>query len=157
MNQKFEPLDNGEVLSVDASAQLLIGHRTFRVGEFAEALRSQLEYGLGGSSGWTEEKDGWFSENGIECEVLKFGNVGWQKGKVRIKLEFRAEEPNSTAKLTSHYPAIEDEDEDEDEDDFSKVTILEDEAELAAILSEHSEPQVAAVEIDESLTKDIWE
>lgn len=154
MNQKFEPLDNGEVLSVDASAQLLIGHRTFRVGEFAEALRSQLEYGLGGSSGWTEEKDGWFSENGIECEVLKFGNVGWQKGKVRIKLEFRAEEPKSPVKLAPNYPI---EDEDEDEDDFSKVTILEDEAELAAILSEHSEPQVAAVEIDESLTKDIWE
>jgi len=152
MNQKFEPLDNGEVLSVDASAQLLIGHRTFRVGEFAEALRSQLEYGLGGSSGWTEEKDGWFSENGIECEVLKFGNVGWQKGKVRIKLEFRAEEPKSPAKLAPKYPI-----EDEDEDDFSKVTILEDEAELAAILSEHSEPQLAAVEIDESLTKDIWE
>lgn len=150
MNQKFEPLDNGEVLSVDASAQLLIGHRTFRVGEFAEALRSQLEYGLGGSSGWTEEKDGWFSENGIECEVLKFGNVGWQKGKVRIKLEFRAEEPNSPAKLAPNYPI-------EDEDDFSKVTILEDEAELAAILAEHSEPQVPVVQVDESLTKDIWE
>lgn len=154
MNQKFEPLDNGEVLSVDASAQLLIGHRTFRVGEFAEALRSQLEYGLGGSSGWTEEKDGWFSENGIECEVLKFGNVGWQKGKVRIKLEFRAEEPNSPAKLAPNYPI---EDEEEDEDDFSKVTILEDEAELAAILAEHSEPQVPVVQVDESLTKDIWE
>lgn len=75
----------GEVLSVDESVQILIGHRTFRVGEFAEAIRMQLEYG---TSGWTSDKDAWFSEDGIPCEVLKFTANGWQKGKVRISLEF---------------------------------------------------------------------
>ena len=75
----------GEVLSVDESVQILIGHRTFRVGEFAEAIRMQLEYG---TSGWTSDKDAWFSEDGIPCEVLRFTASGWQKGKVRISLEF---------------------------------------------------------------------
>ncbi|MDJ0690975.1 MAG: KGK domain-containing protein [Xenococcaceae cyanobacterium MO_188.B32] len=36
----------------------------------------------------------WFS-NGIDCEILKVGSTGWQKGKVRLKvsLEFIADEP----------------------------------------------------------------
>ncbi len=92
MTNNFEPLDGGEVLSVGESAQILIGHHTFRVGELAEAIRTQLKDGLGGSS-WTEEKDGWFSQTGIDCEVLRFSSRGWQKGKVRISLEFSPEQP----------------------------------------------------------------
>lgn len=85
MDNQFEPLATGEVLSVDESALFLIGHRTFRVGEISEAIRMQLEYGI---SGWSQDKDGWFSEAGIPCEVLRFSSNGWQKGKVRINLEF---------------------------------------------------------------------
>jgi len=85
VDNQFEPLATGEVLSVDESALFLIGHRTFRVGEISEAIRMQLEYGI---SGWSQEKDGWFSEAGIPCEVLRFSSNGWQKGKVRINLEF---------------------------------------------------------------------
>lgn len=88
VDNRFEPLENGEVLSVEDTSQILIGHRTFRAGEFSEAIRAQLEYGLGG---WTEEKDGWFSEYGISCEVLRFGAGNWTKGKVRIRLEFSPE------------------------------------------------------------------
>ena len=85
MDNQFEPLSNGEVLSVDESALVLIGHRTFRVGEFAEAIRDQLE---GQVSGWSKQTDAWFSDEGIPCEVLRFSSMGWQKGKVRIHLEF---------------------------------------------------------------------
>ncbi len=85
MDKRFEPLDTGEVLSIDETARFLIGHRTFRAGEFAEAIRTQLENGV---NGWTSEKDGWFSKEGIPCEVLRFTANGWQKGKVRISLEF---------------------------------------------------------------------
>ena len=85
MDNRFEPLATGEVLSIDESALFLIGHRTFRVGELAEALRMQLEYGI---SGWSQEKDAWFNEDGISCEVLRFTAQGWQKGRVRINLEF---------------------------------------------------------------------
>jgi hypothetical protein len=34
------------------------------------------------------EKDAWFSEDGIPCEVLRFTANGWQKGKVRITWNF---------------------------------------------------------------------
>ena len=85
MDNQFQPLETGEVLSVDDSSQILIGHHTFRAGEFSEAIRAQMEYGLGG---WTEEKDAWFSDRGVYCEVLKFGATQWKKGRVRIRLEF---------------------------------------------------------------------
>lgn len=85
MDNRFEPLAMGEVLSISESAQILIGHHTFRVSEFAEAIRTQLEYGV---AGWTEDKNAWFSEKGVPCEVLRFSSNGWQKGKVRINLEF---------------------------------------------------------------------
>nr|WP_242033161.1 KGK domain-containing protein [Coleofasciculus sp. FACHB-129] len=97
VDNQFDSLAKGEVLSVDESSQILIGHRTFRVGEFADAIRTQLEYGLGG---WTEEKDGWFSDQGIPCEVLKFGSNGWQKGKVRFSLEFCPEDPQTQQSST---------------------------------------------------------
>ena len=84
MDNHFEPLAIGEVLSIDESAQILIGHRTFRVGEFADAVQKEMQ----SIQGWTKEKDAWFSEEGVPCEVLRFTANGWQKGKVRIHLEF---------------------------------------------------------------------
>lgn len=106
MDNRFEPLATGEVLSVDESAQILIGHRTFRAGEFSEALKTQIEYGI---SGWTSEKDAWFSEEGIPCEVLRFSSRGWQRGKVRIRLEFcpqeSEDEQDNTSATVEHQPA----------------------------------------------------
>ncbi len=84
MTNHFEPLDNGEVLSINETALIFIGHTTFRVGEFSEAVRHQLEQ----TSGWNETKDPWFTDAGVPCEVLRFTSGGWQKGKVRIRLEF---------------------------------------------------------------------
>ncbi|MEQ8756818.1 MAG: KGK domain-containing protein [Coleofasciculus sp. G1-WW12-02] len=110
VDNQFEPLASGEVLSVDESAQILIGHHTFRVGELADALKTQLEYGL---SEWTQDKDAWFSEEGISCEVLRFSSSGWQKGKVRINLEFcpQVAEDEEPVKSVSG--------EDESEDEFA--------------------------------------
>ncbi len=90
VDNQFEPLASGEVLSVNESAQILIGHRTFRVEELAEAIRIQL---ADKASGWTSDKNAWFSQEGISCEVLRFSARGWQKGKVRINLEFCPYEP----------------------------------------------------------------
>jgi pilus assembly protein FimV len=95
VDKRFEPLATGEVLSVDESVQILIGHRTFRVSELADAIKTQLEYGI---QGWTQDKDAWFSEEGIPCEVLRFTAQGWQKGKVRINLEFCPLDPEEEAK-----------------------------------------------------------
>jgi hypothetical protein len=89
VKNQFEPLDVGEVLSVRESDLVLIGHHTFRVGEFADAIRAQLRDRV---DGWTEDKNAWFSEAGIPCEVLRYTAKGWQKGKVRINLEFCPQE-----------------------------------------------------------------
>ncbi|HBE20091.1 MAG TPA: hypothetical protein DEG17_14575 [Cyanobacteria bacterium UBA11149] len=98
MDNKFEPLAVGEVLSIEESVQILIGHRTFRVGELAEAMRRQLENGV---SGWTQDKNAWFSEDGVPCEVLQFNAGGWQKGNVRIRLEFCPSESSDRGKSGS--------------------------------------------------------
>jgi hypothetical protein len=42
--------------------------------------------------GKKDEKLEWFA-NGITGQVLKYGANGWQKGKVRISLEFCPDEP----------------------------------------------------------------
>ncbi len=98
MDKKFEPLAVGEVLSIEESVQILIGHRTFRVGELAEAIRRQLENGV---SGWTQDKNAWFSEDGVPCEVLQFNAGGWQKGKVKINLVFCPDESGDEGKPAS--------------------------------------------------------
>ncbi|NEP35066.1 MULTISPECIES: KGK domain-containing protein [unclassified Moorena] len=86
MDNQFKPLAVGEVLSVDESAQIFIGNRTFRVGEFLVAIKKKLVEVLGDE--WTPEQESWFSESGIPCEVLQFAANDWQQGKVRLNLEF---------------------------------------------------------------------
>lgn len=94
MSKQFEPLESGEVLSVKSSAQFLMSHGTFRISEFAEALKQEmLSCGLGGI---TEDKIAWLTEKGIDCEVLKFGATDWQKGRVRIHIEFCPDESGAT-------------------------------------------------------------
>lgn len=83
MSYQFQSLAEGEVLSVDESQPKVIGHCTFKVGEFADALKQKLL-----QSGIRELAD-WFSADGVACEVLKFGASGWQRGWVRVNLEFR--------------------------------------------------------------------
>ncbi|MBE9124690.1 MULTISPECIES: KGK domain-containing protein [unclassified Coleofasciculus] len=131
MDNQFEPLATGEVLSVDESDQILIGHCTFRVGEFAEAIRMQLEYGLGG---WSPEKNAWFSAEGIPCEVLRFSSRGWQKGKVRINLEFcpqEFEDEDNGASASTEDELVLAEPETEEELEFGEPsTVMEDEVDM---------------------------
>ena len=92
MTDRFESLENGEVISVQQDIQVLSGHRTFRVGEVNEAIKAHLEQAI---SNWNQSDNGWFSPQGIDCEALRFGSQGWQKGRIRLCLEFCPDEPNS--------------------------------------------------------------
>jgi KGK domain len=105
MNDRFESLESGEVISVQHDTQVLSGHRTFRVGELNDAIKGYLENSI---SGWSEDKNGWFNAQGIECEALRFGSNGWQKGRIRLCLEFCPDEPNSVARnaATSSIPTM---------------------------------------------------
>lgn len=90
VNKKFEPLESGEVLSVSPDSQILFKHGTFRTNEFAAAFRELLvQHNIGGLDA---EKASWLTEAGVPCEVLKFGAREWQKGMVRIHLEFCADD-----------------------------------------------------------------
>lgn len=69
------------------SGQILMPHYTFKVGEIIAKMRQVLP-------GSDELKQKWLDE-GQSCEILKPGAKYWQKGKVRISLEFCPDEPES--------------------------------------------------------------
>jgi len=83
----FEPLDDDEVLFISVG-RVLMTNPTFKVGEFIDALAQAIS---DREDDWVEENEGWFGE-GLECEALRFGTKGWQRGRVRIRLEFSPDE-----------------------------------------------------------------
>ena len=86
MTNKFDGLKREDVVSV-YSDEILVTNRTFTVSEFIAAMMILLK----AQAGWTEAKEMWFRE-GIDCKILKPGAKSWQRGKVRITLEFEPEE-----------------------------------------------------------------
>jgi KGK domain len=94
MSDRFESLESGEVVSIQHETQVLNGHRTFRSGELNETIKSLVEKAI---AGWSEEKNDWFTDRGIDCEALRFGSKGWQKGRIRLSLEFCPDEPDLPA------------------------------------------------------------
>jgi hypothetical protein len=87
MNDQFQPLDNDEVLFISVG-RVLMPNPTFKVGEFLDALAQAVS---DREQDWTEDNEGWFSD-GLDCEALRFSTQGWQRGRVRIRLEFAPEE-----------------------------------------------------------------
>ncbi|NEO99386.1 MAG: hypothetical protein F6K58_12025 [Symploca sp. SIO2E9] len=88
----------GEVISIEESKAILFGNHTFRVDEFVKEIKRKLEPG---GIGWNEEKKAWFNDEGAICEALRFNAKGWQKGKVRITLEFCPQEWDDEASPTT--------------------------------------------------------
>jgi hypothetical protein len=86
MNEQFEPLSNDEVLFV-TEGRVLMPNPTFKVGEFLDALAQAVS---NTEDEWSDDNEGWFSD-GLECEALRFEKGGWQRGRVRLRLEFCAE------------------------------------------------------------------
>jgi hypothetical protein len=101
MKDRFESLESGEVVSIQHDKQVLIGHSTFRVGELNDAIKKQLENTI---EGWSEDKSAWFDPKGIDCEALRFGSAGWQKGRIRLCLQFCPDEPSQAAENTLGRP-----------------------------------------------------
>jgi hypothetical protein len=69
------------------------------VNEFLDALAQLVS---DQEDEWTEETEGWFN-HGLACEALRLGNQGWQRGRVRIRLEFC---PDDQPKLLQESPRI---------------------------------------------------
>lgn len=83
MTDKFQQLEREDVVSV-YSGQIILNNRTFTISEFIAAMLPIIKEK---GAPWTEEKEHWFRE-GIDCKILKPGAKSWQRGKVRITLEF---------------------------------------------------------------------
>ena len=86
MNNRFEALNGDDVVSVNPETfeNLDISH-TSRVVHLLAALQEYFYHATNEAILFTE---------GIDCEVLRLGAQGWQKGKVRINLEFCSNQPS---------------------------------------------------------------
>ena len=96
MNNEFEPLDKGEMLSIVyepfgrqlgwqitgfAKVQILVE-------QFTELLKRKFNLS-------DNQSQVLVNDEGISCDVLKFGASGWQKGRLRARviLEFCPDKP----------------------------------------------------------------
>ncbi|NES71079.1 MAG: hypothetical protein F6K24_40665, partial [Okeania sp. SIO2D1] len=64
--------------------EIFVKNRTFTVNEFLTEMKKALQAQL------TDEKENWLT-NGIDCKILKPGAKSWQRGKIKITLEFEPE------------------------------------------------------------------
>lgn len=80
----FQPSDE-DVVSMHMSYSVLIKAQTFKISEYVETLKynSLASFKMPGE---------WF-EQGVPCNYLKASGGGWQKGKLRLRLEFVPDEP----------------------------------------------------------------
>jgi hypothetical protein len=83
MEREFESLNDNEVLHV-TRGRIVMENPTFRVSEFLDALAQVVSEQ---EEIWTEDSEGWFAE-GLDCEVLRLNGQSWQRGRVRLRLEF---------------------------------------------------------------------
>ncbi|MBD1809343.1 hypothetical protein H6F98_28370 [Microcoleus sp. FACHB-SPT15] len=107
--------DNYSLQNYAGDDVLEFGSAMFKVGKFRQAIETALTGSLQTTLNETLKSQGleintkscffnmnmrhtteqyWFRE-GVNCEVLKIGSMGWQKGKVRLRvsLEFCPDEP----------------------------------------------------------------
>jgi KGK domain len=80
---------NDVIHLIDSADRMTINQDTFLVDEFINQLRVQIQRSnhLNGSQ---DIRHKWFV-SGVECHVLSPHN-GWQSGKLKIRLEFTADE-----------------------------------------------------------------
>ena len=90
MYKTFEPLSQNEVISVSTNTfKLLNLSTTFKIAELLESIKQYIE---------SDALETQLFQEGIDCEVLRFNSQTWQKGKVRITVEFSSRESESPLK-----------------------------------------------------------
>jgi hypothetical protein len=83
MANPFQTLDDDEVVYIN-SGRILLDNPTFKVGELLDALAQLVS---DREVDWSEDHESWFSE-GADCEVLRLSGSGWQRGRIRLRVEF---------------------------------------------------------------------
>lgn len=80
MSDRFYPLESDAVISVSDIKWRFIQHSTFTTEEMRSSIGDNLRINV-------NEQENWVT-GGVECKVLRPNGQGWQKGKVRIHIEF---------------------------------------------------------------------
>lgn len=87
---KIEPNED-DVLYLEPGVNPVRNH-TITIAQLIQAIKTQFQPTLSSSPASTAEA--WFKD-GIECEFLDASaGGGWQKGKIRLRLEFVRSEPD---------------------------------------------------------------
>ncbi|MEG4169795.1 MULTISPECIES: KGK domain-containing protein [unclassified Microcoleus] len=130
MNKKNEINRSYEILDGDDDV-LLLGKATFTVGRFKELVARKFDYILFSIEAAEKESRkksiyywmqslsineettiqtgeiNWSStQEGIDCQILKIGAKGWQKGKLKIEVNrsFQSGEPQTSIKFCPDEP-----------------------------------------------------
>lgn len=96
MEEVFFPLDLEEVISIDPKQTIALPHGTCTVAEFIDSISQYLKkyYNTtGGLPYWDDDRQQWFTDEGVEGRALQFGEKGWQSGRLRLSIEFCPDEP----------------------------------------------------------------
>lgn len=91
MDNRFVPLEEDEVLFVKAG-RILMENPTFKVSEFLDALAQAIS---DRELDWSEAHESWFAD-GLPCDAMRLTGSGWQRGRVRIRLEFSPAKPQES-------------------------------------------------------------
>lgn len=85
MEEINKNINGDEVISInDKEDNVLIDHHTYTAEEFLNRLGMHIDY---------HKKDKWI-EKGVPCKMLA-PNQQWQKGKIKICLQFIPDQPES--------------------------------------------------------------
>ena len=85
MEETNKFINGDEVISIDdRNDNVLLGHHTYKVEEFLNRLAEHID---------RHKKEKWI-DKGVPCKMLS-PNHNWQKGRVKICLQFIPEQPES--------------------------------------------------------------
>lgn len=109
MEEEFLPLDPEEVISIDPKQTIALSHGTCTVAEFIDSISQYLKKYYNNTSGlpyWDDDRQQWFTDEGVEGRALRFGEKGWQSGRLRLSIEFCPDEPEPEPE-TPELPLLE--------------------------------------------------
>ena len=85
MEDNNKIIQNNEVITItNHEDNVLIGHHTYQASEFLSRLGKHID---------RHKKKKWIDE-GVPCKILS-PNQNWQKGKIKICLQFIPDQPES--------------------------------------------------------------
>ncbi len=88
MSDKSILLSENDVLSVKGEDNIVLTHHTYKVSELVNGIMQRIDH-------YKQER---WCKQGVDCEVL-VPNKTWQKGKVKISIEFIPDQENSPSPL----------------------------------------------------------